>query len=124
MSTLTKARRVNQAEAVDCIRQGEPFLASALSGGVNDGRLGDLPTEQRKEFIKAEPDMVYVVRSYETPIGWLTTDGVWTIPALRYSRTTSSHQGMLRLAVRAGGRYDKAERRAVPVGFYESRYGW
>lgn len=39
---------------------------------------------------------VYVVFSYSTPIGWVDADGTRTIPDVRYSVTTTQHQGKVR----------------------------
>jgi hypothetical protein len=40
----------------------------------------------------------YIVYSYGTPIAWFK-NGEWTIPALKYSVTTSKHQNYVRRAV-------------------------
>lgn len=40
----------------------------------------------------------YVVYSYGTPIAWFK-NGDWTIPAIKYSVTTSKHQNYVRRAV-------------------------
>jgi hypothetical protein len=47
----------------------------------------------------------YVVYSYQTPIGWHTTEGVWTVPDTRYSVTTTNHQRTLRTAIDNPGFY-------------------
>lgn len=39
---------------------------------------------------------VYVVWSFQTPIAWVDADGTVTIPPLRYSVTTTQHQGQCR----------------------------
>ena len=41
--------------------------------------------------------IAYVVWSYQTPIAWVRKDGKITRPNVRYSRTTSKHQGTLYL---------------------------
>jgi hypothetical protein len=51
---------------------------------------------------------IYVVFSYGTPIAWRTAGDQgacgWTIPAVRYSVTTSKHQGIAR---RGAARWDE-----------------
>jgi hypothetical protein len=42
---------------------------------------------------------VYLIRSYNTPIAWLDARGEWTIPDVKYSVTTSRHQGKIRTAI-------------------------
>jgi hypothetical protein len=40
----------------------------------------------------------YVVMSYNTPIAWYA-NGEWTIPDVKYSVTTSNHQGLVRMGI-------------------------
>lgn len=56
--------------------------------------LGMLPSDYLDDLRGAE----YVVYSYGTPIAWYK-QGDWTIPALKYSVTTSKHQNYVRRAV-------------------------
>lgn len=42
--------------------------------------------------------IVYSVWSYATPIGWLVEGEGWVIPPVRYSSTTSRHQGYVKRA--------------------------
>lgn len=51
---------------------------------------GDLPLFYRDSFWRAD----YAVYSYATPIAW-RTDGVWITPGIKYSVTTSRHQGKI-----------------------------
>lgn len=51
-------------------------------------------------------DSVYVVFSYNTPVAWFY-DGVWTVPAVKYSVTTSKFQGLVRTGIRDGGYTDE-----------------
>jgi len=39
--------------------------------------------------------IVYQVYSYSTPIAWVLNDGTVVVPHVRYSATTSGHQGLL-----------------------------
>lgn len=41
----------------------------------------------------------YFVYSYATPIAWYR-GGVWCVPDVKYSNTTTRHQGQVRMALR------------------------
>jgi hypothetical protein len=56
---------------------------------------GQLPTEWAERYRADEPNTVYTVMSYRTPIAWVLTSGEVVIPDVKYSRTTSGHQGLL-----------------------------
>lgn len=43
----------------------------------------------------------YVVFSYSTPIAYRLSNGVWITPAVKYSNTTSQHQGKINTAAHA-----------------------
>lgn len=79
----------------------EPFKTSgALSGGSPTSgytpEMGRLPINYRDSFVQAD----YVVYSYGTPIAWhLPNMGVWRIPDVSYSVTTSRHQSKIRAAL-------------------------
>lgn len=65
---------------------------------VNTGRL---PEENVAELDTIKGP-VYVIFSYATPIAWCveTDDGPqWTVPEVRYSNSTNSHQAAVRKAV-------------------------
>lgn len=70
--------------------------------------FGKMPTEARAQLVTALSDLagmsrnssVYIVYSYGTPIGWVTSDNEVVIPDVTYSRTTSRHQNMVRLHLR------------------------
>lgn len=60
--------------------------------------LGKLPTEFY-ESLKASGtagDKIYIVFSYNTPIGWARDNQELTIPDVTYSITTTKHQGFTR----------------------------
>jgi hypothetical protein len=40
--------------------------------------------------------VVYSIMSWDTPMAWLTTDGYWVMPDVRYSQMTSVMQGTVR----------------------------
>lgn len=79
----------------------ESFDVGNVSGD-NTGvwRFGRLPIEYRDSVKSAS----YVIYSYSTPIAWYV-DGKWTIPNVSYSRTTSVHQGKIRVATANPGFY-------------------
>lgn len=59
---------------------------------------GQLPEAHRLRLSADRADNggpVYVVYSYSTPIAWYTTAWGWRVPDVRYSVTTSKHQGKL-----------------------------
>lgn len=53
-------------------------------------QTGSLPAEFHDSARRAD----YVIYSYETPIAW-KVNGAWVKPDVRYSLTTSNHQGAL-----------------------------
>ena len=53
---------------------------------------GYLPAEHRDAARAA----TYVVYSFSTPIAWRNAAGEWTCPDVRYSATTTKHQGFIR----------------------------
>lgn len=96
-------KTINQRQAVRAIANREAFEASALSatwsGYPGWGRMASEDIDTLKASLKASDGMLYVVSSYTTPIAWW--DGnVWTIPATKFSVTTSKHQGIVRYAAR------------------------
>lgn len=109
--------RIAIAHADDFIVARAEFRChGALRGtGRNDhtglrASAGFLPEPHRSAFHAASPrygtrpgerdtDVLYVVFSYETPIAWFTVEDGWVVPAVKYSRTTSRHQGVVRRAL-------------------------
>lgn len=85
----------------------QPFYTSGAMFGefVTVGtasRLGRLPDAERviwrEAFHKHGRDL-YAVWSYGTPIGWAGPGESLYIPDVKYSATTTKHQGNLRRAV-------------------------
>lgn len=75
--------------------QGEAWQNHGGSLRGEPGRAaytGYLPAEYRDAARAA----TYVVWSYGTPIAWRDAAGQWTCPEVRYSATTSKHQGVVR----------------------------
>ena len=67
----------------------------ALKGGRHIGTFGSLPAAWHDSAASA----CYLVFSYETPIAWYVPDTGWVMPEVRYSQTTSVHQGRVRHAI-------------------------
>lgn len=112
--------------AVDCYRPLLADLAEFNAGDNLKGRwyptgaehmlsdrdnLGELPEHYRQEFRGAARSVDYIVWSYATPIAWHARlsggdregsgyRGVWVIPHVRYSQTTSKHQAIISRACR------------------------
>lgn len=94
------AQRVSNQDATALIRNRTPFAThtGSLSGLFTLGapyNTGYLPDEHRHDLREAWEHAgtdLFVVYSYGTPIAW--HDGErWTRPAVKYSVTTSRHQG-------------------------------
>jgi hypothetical protein len=86
-------------EFVPTLRNREEFKTSgALWGGPAERDyplFGELPYQYHDSAKQAR----YYVYSYRTPIAWENPDGTWTVPDVKYSVTTSRHQGKIRTAV-------------------------
>lgn len=92
--------RVTTAQAGNCIEQRKQFhIAGSLRGTYMDTWTGRLPQDRTQGFLRAtDADDFYAVYSHATPIAWYA-HGVWTVPNVRYSVTTSKHQNLVRKAV-------------------------
>jgi len=75
----------------------------ALRAEWNGGYpLGQLPYPWRDMLMQHTTtdkgiERAYIVYSYATPIAWYTERHGWVIPPVKYSPTTSKHQGRLYL---------------------------
>lgn len=103
MNTIARATRRTIAGLV---ADRADFNGSNVSGRTSIGgrtELGELPVKYWNDFRAAEaaPDF-YVVKSYITPIAWFA-DGVWYVPNVNYSPTTSRHLSSLSLGLDHGG---------------------
>ena len=81
----------------DAIASREEFRNSSRSVTGGPGAawsMHRLPGQFHESAASAD----YTVRSYGTPIAW-RIDGVWVVPDVRYSVTTSQHQGAVRTAI-------------------------
>jgi hypothetical protein len=97
---MTTKQRANHRTAGQFIAAREDFDANGTLTGSSDTRsVGRLPSAFMDEFARAivHPD-IYIIRSYSTPIAWYA-NGCWTMPATKYSVSTSKHQTIVRRAV-------------------------
>lgn len=71
----------------------EAFVGNSMRAEVSPGRVaqGQMPSNFR-----VPEDATYVVFSYSTPIGWVEADGTKVVPDVRYSKTTSRQQNIVR----------------------------
>lgn len=101
------SRRPLQSGLLDAIRSANDFQThGALRGEtVSDARwigTGILPTSDRETLRTFGRLVDFVVYSYDTPIAYRVTvdgDSYWVVPDVRYSVTTSKHQGTVRWAL-------------------------
>jgi hypothetical protein len=84
----------------DAIKAGNAFENSSRTfrGGPNGSvypiATGELPAQFRPAITGAD----YIVWSYATPIAWCI-NGFWHTPDVKYSPTTSQHQGQVNTAI-------------------------
>lgn len=83
----------------DAIAAGEPFSNSSGSFRGGPGQLAYPGRLSQVDWERGAAKADYVVWSYSTPIAW-RTNGVWVTPAVKYSPTTSQHQGQAFTAIR------------------------
>jgi len=94
----------NRRTAVAAIAAREDFSnAGKTFSGKNHTNhtaayFGQLPSNFWPALDAALDAGTYVIYSYRTPIAWTTADG-WVMPAVKYSATTSQHQGIVRRSV-------------------------
>lgn len=90
---------------VDCLRNREPFYMASMTGGpITPDMLpsvGQLDRETAASILRASRVGLvdYIVWSCETPIAYRLTGSCWQVPDRRYSRTTTRHQHLIRMAV-------------------------
>ncbi len=81
----------------DVLWNREPFYSADTLWGIQGfSTRGKLPELYWDALVHMNPE--YTVYSYKTPIAWYS-DGVWIIPHIRYSTTTSARQNKIRAAV-------------------------
>ena len=95
-----QGKRVSNAGSVDLIAKCQPFKANSMAGVYfHEGDYlptGRLDSWLVSNLIANKPD--FIVYSYGTPIAWHHAGG-WEMPNVRYSVTTSKHQGIVRRAI-------------------------
>jgi hypothetical protein len=76
---------------------GNSIRARACTPNSQPYGTGVLPHAFAHEFNRAADAGIisYVVYSYATPIAWVLKNGEVIVPAVRYSVTTSRHQGVV-----------------------------
>ena len=101
--TTRPGRSVSYTEFKDLwmttLDQRVPFDAGEMSGrSGNVHKFGSSPVAVREHIRNDQPDIDFVVYSYDTPIAWHTTDG-WTFVDHVFTPTTSKHQQRLLMAL-------------------------
>jgi hypothetical protein len=100
INTKTTLTVNSPAEAfAELLRVGLEFRVSESLWGHSGAAMstGWLPGLYRDAYLAQTP--VYTVYSYLTPIAWLLADGVWIMPMVKYSPTTTRAQNKINDAV-------------------------
>lgn len=83
----------------EALMDREPFTThgalSAVAGPVSLANVWPAFRPYASVYETHRDQIVYTVMSYNTPIGWVLDSGLVVIPPVKYSITTSGHQGML-----------------------------
>lgn len=105
MSKLYAAKTSRWSELRDLIKRGHEFHNNGKTfRGVHwDADHASLPGKgmmpeseyNTLELMHRLRGIDYVVFSYRTPIAYRLTNGTWITPAVKYSPTTSQHQGKI-----------------------------
>jgi hypothetical protein len=96
---MTQRLALRSGEVQYAVQLRQEFTCNdSLRGHISgDGwGSGRLPAQHIEAFKRASEAIdFYVVKSYGTPIAWFA-NGVWTVPNVKYSPTTSNHQRVVR----------------------------
>src|SRR5687767_11342625 len=104
MALKAKGKRAIQAFIDDGIEFKHETLSGKAFGQWLDVPLGRLENPRYGE--SAAYMSVLVLFSYGTPIAWrFTNETSWTVPAVKYSVTTTNHQNVARVAIDNPGHY-------------------
>ena len=96
--------RITNRDAAVYVEHRIEFTGSNTSGrwvyntwGANPyGSL--LPGEHAEELARVVAlGLVYVVKSYDTPVAWWSESEGWSVPPVKFSPTTSKHVTQMRL---------------------------
>lgn len=82
--------------------EAKPFRTYGSVRGTDtplDEIYGELPKQWHDSFDQAD----YAVMSYATPVGWRLPGGLWVVPEVKYSVTTTRTQHLLLAALDAAG---------------------
>ncbi|WP_405956926.1 hypothetical protein [Streptomyces phaeochromogenes] len=106
----------------------EPFNTYGAFRATNERSycVGLLP-EPWADRYRAEADagrIVYQVYSYSTPIAWVLDDDTVVIPHVRYSPTTTSHQGLLYALDKAPDTFPQDASCEPAVAFTQAPGSW
>lgn len=113
---------------MDAIRAGETFQVQRMNlfgrpvARPELARLGELPDRVAGFWRADTPD--YALYSYSTPIAWRAAADAWVVPDVVYSLTTTTHQLIVRGALRTAGVLPEGTgRRVTLIGADHSPYG-
>lgn len=83
------------------IAQRTPVKTHGALSGITGALLftGYLPDEYATAYAQRRDYITYTATSYGTPIAWHDSERGWIVPSVRYSVTTSKHQGHVRRAL-------------------------
>lgn len=93
-----KKLATNSWSAREALARREPFTTYGAFRAVRGFLLpyGNwLPPRWREKYRADREEIMYTVLSYQTPIAWVRSSGEIIIPDVKYSLTTSGHQGLL-----------------------------
>lgn len=109
MALKAKGKQMIQRAADDCAPIiGHNSLAARFVQSRPYGGWGMLPEDEAAILERSlERGQVFVVWSYDTPIGWRDHMG-WRVPDVKYSVTTTNHQNVLSVAFANRGFYASA----------------
>lgn len=108
---LEKQNKITLQTVSSFVKARKKFNANGSLFGNNhwDEKFGQLPKNYWSDIeLDSKEDDFYVVTSYYTPIAWFA-DGMWYVPNVRYSTTTTKHLHSTRIPCRYGltGESDK-----------------
>ena len=94
---------VNRRNMPVAVNQRREFQGSNISGSkYMPSDFGRLPTRYHNDLqLDSEEDDFYVIVSYDTPIAWCA-DGIWWVPNVNYSITTTKQLNCTGIPCRHG----------------------